>query len=125
MDRFRWTFDVAGDAAFDRLAAAVAELRGAKLSGDWRDGAYWRRVFSGATIDWGVDELVDAFEAGEFVLVGVRRDDLGTAALKEFGVEPLDRGHLDFEPFACPYSGDCMGQLIEAFGHRVVDSGPA
>lgn len=69
--------------------------------------------------------MVNCFAAGELALVGLRRDDLGTAELKDLGVEPLDRGHLEFEPFACPYSGDCISQLIEAFGHRVIDSGLA
>ena len=66
--------------------------------------------------------LVERFKEGEFVLVGLRRDDFGTADLQDIGIEPLDCGYLDFEPFACPYSGDCMGQLIEAFGHSEVSS---
>jgi hypothetical protein len=125
MDGFRWTFEVASDAAYDRLAAAVAALRAAKLSGDWRDPTYWAQVFAGVDVTWGIDTQVDCFQAGEFVLVGLRRDDLGTAELKDLGIESLDWGYLEFEPFACPYSGDCMGQLLEAFGHRIIDSGPA
>jgi hypothetical protein len=120
---FSWTFEVLSDTAYHRLAAAVKALRAAKLSGDWRDTAYWHQLFAGANVAWGVSTLVSCFEVGEFVLVGVRRDDLGTAELQDIGIEPLDWGYLDFEPFACPYSGDCMGQLIEAFGHRVIDSG--
>jgi hypothetical protein len=119
---FCWTFDVASDAAFQRLAEAVQALREAKLSVNWRDGDYWNRVFKGARVAWGVDVLVECFETGEFVLVGLRRDDFGTAGLQDIGIELMDCGYLDFEPFACPYSGDCMGQLIEAFGHRNVHS---
>src|SRR3712207_4117550 len=122
MDGFRWTFEVASDATYDRLAEAVAALREAKLSGEWRDGAYWRQVFSGARAASGVDALVDCFEQGEFVLVGLRREDIGTAGLEHLGIEPLRWAYLEFEPSTCPFSGDCMGELIEAFGHRVIDS---
>jgi hypothetical protein len=72
-----------------------------------------------------VDFPLDCFKAGEFVVVGLRREDFGTADLKDIGIDPVEWGYLEFEPFACPYSGDCMGQLIEAFGHRIIDSGGA
>ena len=125
MRGFYWEFDVANDTAFERLAEVVQALREAKLSGNWRDTDYWNRLFREANVAWGVDFLVERFKEGEFVLVGLRRDDYGTAGLEDIGIEPKDRGYLDFEPFACPYSGDCMEQLIEAFGHRdVLDVGP-
>jgi hypothetical protein len=63
---------------------------------------------------------VEAFQNGEFVLLGVRRDDFDSSGLQDLGIESWELGYLDFEPFACPYSGDCMGELIEAFGHRVI-----
>jgi hypothetical protein len=119
---FYWTFDVANDTAFQRLAEAVQALREAKLSGNWRDGNYWKQVFRGANVAWGVEFLVERFKEGEFVLIGLRRDDFGTAELQDLGTEPMVCGYLDFEPFACPYSGDCMGQIIEAFGHSDVSS---
>jgi hypothetical protein len=124
MGGFTWTFEVADDAAFDRLVEAVAALRAAKLSGDWRNFSYWEQVFSGAQVAWGLSTLLDCFEDGEFVLVGVRREAL-FAGLTDIGIEPLDYGYLDFDPSACPYSGDCMGQLIEAFGHRDLGGGLA
>jgi hypothetical protein len=117
-----WTFDVANDTAFRQLAEAVQALREAKLSGNWQDGYYWKQVFHGANVAWGVEFLVERFQEGEFVPVGLRRDDFGTAELRDIGIEPLDCGYLDFEPLACPYSGDCIGQIIEAFGHRNISS---
>jgi hypothetical protein len=125
MSGFYWTFDVASDAAFQRLAEAVQALREAKLSGNWRNEAYWNQVLRGTNVAWGVDFLVERFGEGEFVLLGLRRDDFGTKEFQDIGIEPMDCGYLDFDPFACPYSGDCMGQLIEAFGHHNVSSSGA
>lgn len=56
---------------------------------------------------WDFASMLEAFENGEYELLGCRRVSNETA-------------RLEFEPYSFPYGGtDCMTALIEAFGHQV------
>jgi hypothetical protein len=107
MSEFFYEFEVSDHARFKQLQAFVAALRVAKLSGQWQDETFWRPLYGSDAPPWGVRALIDSFERGEFVLVGCRR------VSKRLG-------RLSFDPFACPYGGDCMRHLIEWFGHRIL-----
>ena len=56
---------------------------------------------------WDFGSMIEAFENGEYELLGCRRVDQPTA-------------RLEFNPYSFPYGGTgCMKALIEAFGHQV------
>jgi hypothetical protein len=57
---------------------------------------------------WDFGSMLEAIREGEYALLGVRSDDLGT-------------GLLEFEPAAYPFGGTgCLRALVAAYGHPLI-----
>jgi hypothetical protein len=135
-------FEIVSADSFDRLSQVVAELAGAKRSGEAREVESWRASFAPGELAafWSPDED-EMRQWNEFwfstplpkrhspempmppwdfasildAVLGAEYDLLGVRR-----VSPTI-GHLEFEPDAYPYGGTgALRALIAAFGHRIV-----
>jgi len=138
----RFSFELASEERFERLAAFVRALATAKVEEDFHDEAYWERFLDDrarAAFWWPTPAEAEDWQRRWFSTpVDQRWADASLKTPWVFGslIDAAEHGEFEhlacirsegggaiqFEPTAWPFGGTAwMRALIEAFGGRVTD----